>query len=167
VPLNSFYQGGLFDFAHLPSDALEEIQVARGPQSAVYGSYAMGGAVSIETRNPENGPALDVLAEGGTHDENRVAVSGETMISRGWGISASLSNLLANGPVPNSDYRDQNALLAIEHRLIPPTAGTTTVDPEFTIDVVLDKARPWEPAPSISNSLGFGGHNGSVIIGPA
>jgi outer membrane receptor protein involved in Fe transport len=116
VPLNSFCQGGLFDFAHLPSDALEEIQVARGPQSAVYGSYAMGGAVSIETRNPENGPALDVLAEGGTHDENRVAISGETMISRGWGISASLSNLLANGPVPNSDYRDQNALLAIEHR---------------------------------------------------
>jgi len=116
VPLNSFYQGGLFDFAHLPSDALEEIQVARGPQSAVYGSYAMGGAVSMETRNPENGPALDVLAEGGTHDENRVAISGETMISRGWGISASLSNLLANGPVPNSDYRDQNALVAIEHR---------------------------------------------------
>ena len=58
-------------------------------------------------------------------------------------------------------------LLAIEHRLIPPTAGTTTVDPAFTIDVVLDNARPWEPKPSISNSLGFGGHNGSVIIGPA
>jgi 3-oxoacyl-[acyl-carrier-protein] synthase II len=57
-------------------------------------------------------------------------------------------------------------LLAIEHRLIPPTAGTTTVDPEFAIDVVLDKARPWEPAPSISNSLGFGGHNGTIIIGP-
>jgi len=58
-------------------------------------------------------------------------------------------------------------LLAIEHRLIPPTAGTTTVDPAFTIDVVLDKARPWEPGPSISNSLGFGGHNGTIIIGPA
>jgi len=58
-------------------------------------------------------------------------------------------------------------LLAIEHRLIPPTAGTKNVDPEFSIDVVLDKARPWEPAPSISNSLGFGGHNGSIIIGPA
>ncbi|HZX53711.1 MAG TPA: beta-ketoacyl-ACP synthase II [Ilumatobacteraceae bacterium] len=58
-------------------------------------------------------------------------------------------------------------LLAIEHRLIPPTAGTKNVDPEFSIDVVLDKARPWVPAPSISNSLGFGGHNGSIIIGPA
>jgi 3-oxoacyl-[acyl-carrier-protein] synthase II len=58
-------------------------------------------------------------------------------------------------------------LLAMEHRSIPPTAGTTSVDPEFTIDLVVGKARDWTPAPSISNSLGFGGHNGSVIIGPA
>ncbi|HVY94481.1 MAG TPA: TonB-dependent receptor, partial [Bryobacteraceae bacterium] len=116
VPLNSFYYGGLFDFAHLPSDAIEEIQVARGPQSAIYGSYAVGGAVSIETRDPESGPALDLVAEGGTHDENHFAVSGETMLSRGWGISTSLSSLLANGPVQNSDYRDDNALFALDHR---------------------------------------------------
>jgi 3-oxoacyl-[acyl-carrier-protein] synthase II len=57
-------------------------------------------------------------------------------------------------------------LLAMEHRLIPPTAGTTVVDPEFTIDLVIGSARPWTPAPSISNSLGFGGHNGSIILGP-
>jgi 3-oxoacyl-[acyl-carrier-protein] synthase II len=57
-------------------------------------------------------------------------------------------------------------LLAMEHRLIPPTAGTVTVDPDFTIDLVVDSARPWSPAPCISNSLGFGGHNGSIIFGP-
>jgi outer membrane cobalamin receptor len=116
VPVNSFYHGGQFNFAHLPSDAVEEIQVARGPQSAVYGSYALGGAVSIKTRNPESGPALDVVAEGGTHQENRFAISGETMVSRDWGFSTSLSSLHANGPVQNSDYRDNNALLAIDHR---------------------------------------------------
>jgi 3-oxoacyl-[acyl-carrier-protein] synthase II len=57
-------------------------------------------------------------------------------------------------------------LLAMEHRLIPPTAGTTHVDPQFDIDLVVGTARPWAPAPSISNNFGFGGHNGSVIIGP-
>ena len=57
-------------------------------------------------------------------------------------------------------------LMAIEHRLIPPTAGTTSVDPDFAIDLVVGAARPWTPAPSISNSLGFGGHNGTIIIGP-
>jgi 3-oxoacyl-[acyl-carrier-protein] synthase II len=57
-------------------------------------------------------------------------------------------------------------LLSMENRLIPPTAGTTTVDPEFTIDLVTGRARPWTPGPSISNSLGFGGHNGSIILAP-
>ena len=58
------------------------------------------------------------------------------------------------------------SLLSIEHGLIPPTANTTTVDPELTIDVVTGEARPWTPAPVISNNFGFGGHNGSVIFAP-
>jgi 3-oxoacyl-[acyl-carrier-protein] synthase II len=57
-------------------------------------------------------------------------------------------------------------LLSIEHRLIPPTAGTTTPDPELTIDLVVGKPRPWEPGPALSNNFGFGGHNGCIVIGP-
>ncbi|MCB1001227.1 MAG: beta-ketoacyl-ACP synthase II [Acidimicrobiales bacterium] len=57
-------------------------------------------------------------------------------------------------------------LLSMEHRLIPPTAGTTVLDEGMDIDVVLGSARPWEPGPTMSNSLGFGGHNGSIILGP-
>lgn len=58
-------------------------------------------------------------------------------------------------------------LLSMEHRLIPPTANTTNVDPEMTVDVVTGSARPWEPGPTMSNNFGFGGHNGSIIIAPA
>lgn len=58
-------------------------------------------------------------------------------------------------------------LLSIEKSLIPPTAGTTQIDPSMTIDVVLGSARPWTPGPALSNNFGFGGHNGSVIIAPA
>ena len=56
-------------------------------------------------------------------------------------------------------------LLSIEHRVIPPTAGTVNVDPDIAIDVVRE-ARDWEPGPTLSNSFGFGGHNGCVVIGP-
>jgi 3-oxoacyl-[acyl-carrier-protein] synthase II len=56
--------------------------------------------------------------------------------------------------------------LAIEHRLIPPTAGYEEPDPHITLDVVHGEARPWEPAPSLSNSFGFGGHNGCLVISP-
>jgi 3-oxoacyl-[acyl-carrier-protein] synthase II len=61
-------------------------------------------------------------------------------------------------------------LLSMEHELIPPTAGTTAIDPEIaataTIDLVIGEPRRWEPGPSLSNSFGFGGHNGTLVIGP-
>jgi 3-oxoacyl-[acyl-carrier-protein] synthase II len=60
-----------------------------------------------------------------------------------------------------------SVLLAFEHRLIPPTAGTTTVDPEMDVDLVIGEPRPWTPGPTISNNFGFGGHNGSVVLAPA
>ncbi|HVW87402.1 MAG TPA: TonB-dependent receptor [Bryobacteraceae bacterium] len=116
IPINSFYYGGLFDFAQIPSDFIEEIDVARGPQSAVYGSYALGSVVNFVTRSPQDGPAFDVLAEGGTHDENRVALSGSGMVSRDFGLAGSISSLNANGPVPNSDYRNDNVFLSASYR---------------------------------------------------
>lgn len=58
-------------------------------------------------------------------------------------------------------------LLSFEHRLIPPTANTTTLSNDITCDVVTGAPRPWTPGPTISNNFGFGGHNGSVVIAPA
>ncbi|MEX2291654.1 MAG: beta-ketoacyl-ACP synthase II [Mycobacteriales bacterium] len=59
-----------------------------------------------------------------------------------------------------------SVLLSFVHRELPPTMGTTTVDPELELDVVLEP-RAWQPGPTISNSFGFGGHNGSLVLGPA
>lgn len=58
-------------------------------------------------------------------------------------------------------------LLSFEHKLIPPTANTTTLGDDITCDVVIGAPRPWTPGPTISNNFGFGGHNGSIILGPA
>lgn len=58
-------------------------------------------------------------------------------------------------------------LLAMEHKQIPPTAGLVNVDPELpALNYVIGEPADWEPAPSLSNSFGFGGHNGTVVIGP-
>jgi 3-oxoacyl-[acyl-carrier-protein] synthase II len=55
-------------------------------------------------------------------------------------------------------------LLSMRAGVIPPTANTKVVD--VGIDVVIGDGREWEPGPAISNNFGFGGHNGSVVIGP-
>lgn len=55
--------------------------------------------------------------------------------------------------------------LTYARRTLPPTMGTSKVDPSFKIDVVLE-ARSWEPAAAISNSFGVGGHNGSLVFAP-
>ncbi|MGY6500146.1 MAG: beta-ketoacyl-[acyl-carrier-protein] synthase family protein [Acidimicrobiales bacterium] len=58
-------------------------------------------------------------------------------------------------------------LLSIRHRQVPPTAGHEEPDPELEpINLVTGTARDWEPGPSLSNSFGFGGHNGTIVIGP-
>jgi len=49
---------------------------------------------------------------------------------------------------------------------LPPTAGTVNVDPDCDIDVVLTP-RIWSPGPALSNSFGFGGHNGTLVFVPA
>ncbi|HEY1763134.1 MAG TPA: beta-ketoacyl-ACP synthase II [Acidimicrobiales bacterium] len=56
------------------------------------------------------------------------------------------------------------SVLTLQHQLIPPTAGTTVVDPEIALDVVIGEPRPADVDVILSNSFGFGGHNGSVIF---
>jgi 3-oxoacyl-[acyl-carrier-protein] synthase II len=59
-------------------------------------------------------------------------------------------------------------LESMRRGVIPPTWGTTAVDPDLpAIDLVMGEPRPWEPGPTLSNSFGFGGHNGSLVLAPA
>jgi 3-oxoacyl-[acyl-carrier-protein] synthase II len=59
-------------------------------------------------------------------------------------------------------------VLSMTNRLVPPTAGHEQPDPELPkLDLVVGEAREWAPGPSLSNSFGFGGHNGTLVIGPA
>ncbi|MDE0267925.1 MAG: beta-ketoacyl-ACP synthase II [Acidimicrobiaceae bacterium] len=58
-------------------------------------------------------------------------------------------------------------VLSIQKKLIPPTTGINRFDPQLPpIRLVTDEPMHWEPGISISNSFGFGGHNGTLVIGP-
>ncbi len=59
-------------------------------------------------------------------------------------------------------------LMAMQRKLVPPTVGFEQADPELdAINLVVGDPAPWEPGPSLSNSFGFGGHNGTLVLGPA
>lgn len=55
---------------------------------------------------------------------------------------------------------------AIRRAELPPNIGLTNQDPEIPLNDIVREARPWEPAPSLSNSFGFGGHNTVLAIAP-
>jgi 3-oxoacyl-[acyl-carrier-protein] synthase II len=56
------------------------------------------------------------------------------------------------------------SVLSLLNQTIPPTAGTTVVDPEIGLDVVIGEPRSAQLDVVLSNSFGFGGHNGSVVF---
>tara|TARA_B110000014_G_scaffold5890_1_gene4471 strand:- start:23597 stop:24778 length:1182 start_codon:yes stop_codon:yes gene_type:complete len=60
-----------------------------------------------------------------------------------------------------------SVLISFQRRQIPPTAGFTNPDPEIpNINLVTGSPQDWAPGPSMSNSFGFGGHNGCLILAP-
>lgn len=56
------------------------------------------------------------------------------------------------------------SVLALRESIIPPTIGLLEPDPECDLDYVPLKARKTKITIAMSNSLGFGGHNGSIVI---
>jgi 3-oxoacyl-[acyl-carrier-protein] synthase II len=58
------------------------------------------------------------------------------------------------------------SLMTLERGIIPPTANHEEPDPEIELDIVHGEPRPIGPGAVISNSFGFGGHNGCIVVAP-
>jgi 3-oxoacyl-[acyl-carrier-protein] synthase II len=56
------------------------------------------------------------------------------------------------------------SILALRHGVLPPTINLKTPDPACDLDYVPNTARKVQVEYALSNNLGFGGHNASVIF---
>ncbi|MCG3149954.1 MAG: 3-oxoacyl-[acyl-carrier-protein] synthase 2 [Verrucomicrobiae bacterium] len=54
--------------------------------------------------------------------------------------------------------------LAIRDNIVPPTINYETPDPDCDLDYVPNKARQMKVNACVNNSLGFGGHNATLIV---
>jgi outer membrane receptor protein involved in Fe transport len=113
IQLNEF--GGDFDFAPLPADGVDHVEVTRGPQSALFGSNAVSGVVNIVTRRGEGPPHFDFQAEGGNFTTRRF-VTGGSGLTHGLSWAYDLSRLDSGGTVQNDNYRNQSAILSLGYR---------------------------------------------------
>jgi vitamin B12 transporter len=60
-------------FELLTNDALSRLEVVRGPQSALWGSEALGGVIALDTADPIRSQGLSGLAEYGSGDSARAS----------------------------------------------------------------------------------------------
>ena len=100
VQVNAF--GGGFDFAHVPVVNVERVEVVRGPQSALYGSNAIGSVIRIVSRR-EGPPVVSGALEGGSFGTSRIAAAASGGADR-WQWGASAERFGSDGAVQNDDY---------------------------------------------------------------
>jgi len=110
MELNQF--GGNFDFAPLPADGVQRVEVTRGPESALYGPNAVTSVINIVTLQGEGAPHFTVQAEGGSFTTCRFVVNGSGLNhGLNWGFD--VSRLDSGGLVANDQYRNQTAFLSL------------------------------------------------------
>lgn len=75
--LASFFVDGVYintSISTIPTDALDRIEVLRGPQSALYGRGAFGGAINYVTKAPSNEFEGQVNTRVGSHSDYKGAL---------------------------------------------------------------------------------------------
>ena len=154
---------GVFDFAHLPLDQIERIEIVRGPRTAFWGSDAIGGVIQIFTRKPER---LAVRAHVGSYGEHGGSVSlgtGDDTLGVTLGHDQ-LRGFSATNPAAfnfnrdNDGYRNTNLSLRGKTALGTQTLGYTALytDANVDFDQGATHARNGSAGVTLSGDLGDG-----------
>ncbi|MEZ5330753.1 MAG: TonB-dependent receptor [Thermoanaerobaculia bacterium] len=99
LELNDPYFGG-YDWAFLPTDGVDRIEVVRGPASTLYGSDAIGGVVQVVSAETDG---LALSLEGGSNDYERAGLAaGRAFGSARLDVAGSLRR--GEGEIANDSY---------------------------------------------------------------
>jgi len=158
VRVNSAQQG-LYDFAHLPLERIERIEIVRGPRAALWGSDAIGGVIQIFTRDPAQ---TSLQLRSGRFDRHEAALQWGVEGERGsFGLGAGVQDVGGfNASTPRNfsfdpdrdGYRNQHLGLAARGLLGTQTLGARLLLTDAEVD--FDQGRTLAESRSGGASLG-------------
>ena len=93
---------GSADLSEISLDAIERIEIVRGPQSTLYGADAIGGVVNIITKKGQGPVRGSTWVEGGSYNTFRESANVQGGLGR-FNFNLSGSRLDTGGQFPNDD----------------------------------------------------------------
>ncbi len=94
---------GSTDIAEITIDAIDRIEIVRGPQSTLYGADAITGVVNIITKKGQGAPSASVWVEGGNYNTFREQANVQGAFAGfNWNVTGSHFNTAGNLPHDDS-----------------------------------------------------------------
>jgi catecholate siderophore receptor len=127
---------------------LEQIEVAKGPSSAIAGRGSTGASINMVSKTPRLTPAYSASAEGGNADFRRTTVDLNQPLSRGLGSAVRLNAMWTDAGVPGRDVVENKSWAfapAAAFGLMGPTRLTLSYQ-HLSQDNLPDYGLPWVPA---------------------
>jgi vitamin B12 transporter len=131
VPVNDDQTGHFHLSLAVPLEAVERIEILRGPASALYGSSAVGGVINVVTRPlPASGPGADGAAPAAATITARIQAGSFGAVATGADVAAAVGTATtrlsadldrSDGHRPGTDY----TILQLRGTVDAPLAGGT------------------------------------------
>lgn len=130
VRANDPATGDEFRWEYLSTANIERIEIVRGPQSALWGSDAIGGVVHIVTRSGSAGSGAHAYVEAGSeHTVN--AAAGGSFAGDTWSVGLGIERLTTDGfnIARSGDEKDDSSMdtATLSARIAPSDALTVTL----------------------------------------
>lgn len=110
------------DMSNMTTDNIERIEVLRGNQSALYGSQAIGGVISLFSKKGSGAPTTTGFAEYGRYDSSKVGLGNSGQIGKtSYSLSASKSHtdgLSALGKPYGGFEKDSSDIFTLSGNLV-------------------------------------------------
>nr|WP_136250455.1 TonB-dependent receptor [Ningiella ruwaisensis] len=131
VEINDLGQGGLIDLSHILLANIERVEILRGPQSAVWGSAAVGGIISITSKTANKNNAFLEGSVGSAASTQISAGMSNTQQKLSYSLSANLidtdgENIAREGDEADG-YRNASVFAKLNYAFSPDNRVSTNM----------------------------------------